>query len=360
MDPFGPSDSDYIPSAAESDESDSDLQPRTRKRSSSAQNFPSHEITNFVFVKEVVDSEDYNNCQNDPLSSAIRGRRGPNFCIYCKRKVLNFARHIQRNHSSEEEVAKIISLPPGSKERTELLTILRKRGNFLSNSYECVKPVKKANLPNTKHVPCKYCLGFYTSNLLYRHVKKCKLKTENSKTYSHLTDAQNALLLRDNMPFVDTNLVKSVFPRMMADEVSLVAKKDQLICMFGAQYIKTNQAKRSINVCSRKMRELSKLLIEMREHKPQIKSFIDVLQPENFDLVVSIAKKLSKYDEAQDRYIHPTFAFNIKSAMKQCCDIVVESVLKKNHIGLRVPAVKTENACKIFKTLVSGSWHIRC
>lgn len=52
---------------------------------------------------------------------------------------------------------------------------------------------------------------------------------------------------------------------MRADNISLVAKKDILICAFGARYLKIHREKHFATVTSRKMRELSRLVIEVNK-----------------------------------------------------------------------------------------------
>lgn len=50
-----------------------------------------------------------------------KGKKKKDFCFYCESYVLNFARHIQRNHRTELEVRQIFSLSPHrSSEEREL------------------------------------------------------------------------------------------------------------------------------------------------------------------------------------------------------------------------------------------------
>lgn len=78
--------------------------------------------------------------------------RRQHFCFYCETNVLNFARHIKRNHPMDIEVQEILSKKINSKERKKLLAKLRKKLNFLIG--ESVKPVKQPNLPGTTFLPC--------------------------------------------------------------------------------------------------------------------------------------------------------------------------------------------------------------
>lgn len=99
-----------------------------------------------------------------------------NYCFYCDKDVSHFVRHIVTWHSSEISVQQILSFPKNSKRRRELVAVLRKRGNFVSNrACDILRPVKRLKTNETSsnddYLPCKYCLGYYKKKFLYRHTK---------------------------------------------------------------------------------------------------------------------------------------------------------------------------------------------
>lgn len=85
---------------------------------------------------------------------------------------------------------------------------------------------------------------------------------------------------------------------MRADKISLVAKQDNLICAFGARYLKLHREKHFINVTSRKMRELAKILIELKKINQSIKCLFDSLKPQHFDNFVEATKVCANFDES--------------------------------------------------------------
>ncbi|CAH1384634.1 unnamed protein product, partial [Tenebrio molitor] len=95
-----------------------------------------------------------------------KGNKKKDFCFFCNEYVLNFSRHIQRNHSSEIEVQRILSLAPNTAERKQQLMILRKKGNFLVST-EIPKAVRSPMVEKNLR-PCDYCLGMYSSRQLWR------------------------------------------------------------------------------------------------------------------------------------------------------------------------------------------------
>ncbi|KAK9873740.1 hypothetical protein WA026_002096 [Henosepilachna vigintioctopunctata] len=277
-----------------------------------------------------------------------KGNKGKDYCIYCDNLVLNFARHIQNNHSYEVEVRRIFSLPPKSKERTKLLSNLRKQGNFI-NSSNIRKPVRASSINDTNVLPCTDCMGLYSVKQLWRHRKKCCANADRN----HRSLGQNMLLAHLK---IDPKLREEVFPRMRADNISLQAKKDQLICAFGSRYITTHREKHLAIVASRKMRELSKLLIEVRKYDASIKNLFEALQPKYFDSIVDATKIIAKYNFQEDRFNSPTLALNMGTTLKQCCNIAIVFVLKRKEICSSIPAAEAEANLKTMIHLIETNW----
>lgn len=166
-------------------------------------------------------------------------------CIYCEQYVTNFTRHISRKHSTEIQVFRYNSFPKGSKERQMLVNDLRKRGNFLNNvdTDKSIKPVRRPKCPTnaSQYLPCKSCYGLFKKTYLARHEKICKsAKSKLVGRNKAQSDAQNLLLAFSNN---DCQLVKDVFPHMAADEISKVAKTDELIKVFDSRYLKCHKEK---------------------------------------------------------------------------------------------------------------------
>ncbi|KAK9873488.1 hypothetical protein WA026_022899 [Henosepilachna vigintioctopunctata] len=137
---------------------------------------------------------------------------------------------------------KILSLSTGYKERKKLLNSLRnKRGNYL-NSNEVTKPVRKGAL-KSNYLPSSFCLGFYSARNLWRH-RKYTNKIENPKN----AQADTEIFFIRHL-IIDLHLRAHVFPRMRADEISQIAKKNQLICAFASRYIKTKRSAALLFVC---------------------------------------------------------------------------------------------------------------
>ncbi|CAH0563122.1 unnamed protein product [Brassicogethes aeneus] len=342
---FDDMDPDYVPSSAEVDE---DTSPEgeyynddTENMQADIKNDPPQTLS---LAKDTSENRFGILKSNGEMR---RWRKQMDYCFYCESYNLNFARHVQRNHAGEIEVKKIMCQPPKSKERRNLLDKLRKKGNYL-NSNEACKPVQRLRVAN-ELLPCDNCLGFFSSRLLWRHRNKCTGK----KTRDHQSSAQNILLA--NLK-VDAQLRKFVFPKMRGDDISLVAKSDSLICAYGARYMKIHREKHFINVTSRKMRELGRLLIEVRKREPSIKSLFDALKPKHFDLLVAATKSEAKYDMEKDKYKSPTYALNMGTTLKQCAEIAIIFALKRKQVTETIKSAEAEADLKTLIQVIESQW----
>ncbi|KAG5872200.1 hypothetical protein JTB14_011072 [Gonioctena quinquepunctata] len=206
------------------------------------------------------------------------------------------------------------------------------------------------SLPPNTILPCSECLGFYSSKQLARHRKECSKIIKKGNAQS---DVQTKSIAGIRL---DEQLKNKVLPRMRADKVSLVAKKDILICAFGSLYMKLHRKKHFINVTSRKMRELAKILIEIKKLKPTINDMYGALKPQYFDLFVIATKQVAGYDENKESFEAPTFAMNICTSIKQFCDIALNFALKKKHHYVSIQTAEAEADLKTMIHLFNSNW----
>lgn len=243
-----------------------------------------------------------------------------------------------------------------SKERKGLIAVLRNKGNFLANSgNKCTKPVRRPtghNIVSNDYLPCEFCYGYFLRKQLWRHRKKCPMNSDNRALTQ--ASAQNFLLKHLR---IDEQLKTKVFPHMRGDRISFIAKKDLLICAFGARYLKTHRDKHFIHVTSRKMRELSKLLIQLQKINCDIKNLFKALRPQYYDTVVQAVKTVAKYNEEDNSFSAPTYAMNICKSLKDCCDIAINFALKKKDVYGKISSAEAESDLKTFIHLLNSNWN---
>lgn len=284
-------------------------------------------------------------------------------CIFCEVAVTNFTRHLLRNHSEELEVAKYLSLKKGTKERKILADQLRKKGNFFNNvgGVDILKPVRRPNENidspiSNDYLPCKYCYGYLKKKYLKRHVRTCKLKGNDSRPQCRniQAEAQNLLI---TFTSEDDALVQTVFPRMAPDDISFTVKSDPLIRAFGTRYLKCHKEKHLVTVVSNKMREIGRLLIEMRKIEKHCKTLQDCLKPKYFDAIIKSTKIVSGYDSETDTYKAPSLVLKIGTSVKQCCDIAEYLLLKESSLLRKTEDVdKTIREIRTVEKLIEKQW----
>lgn len=79
---------------------------------------------------------------------------------------------------------------------------------------------------------------------------------------------------------------------------------DKLICLFGAQYLRTHHGEHFATVASRKMRELAKLLTEVTKLKPDITSLEQILKPQHYDTLVHATKVVARLVKKRNNLTH--------------------------------------------------------
>ncbi|XP_030766496.1 uncharacterized protein LOC115890407 [Sitophilus oryzae] len=238
----------------------------------------------------------------------------------------NFARHLTRCHKDDPEVQQILALPQKNKLRVMLIGNLRKRGNHLMYTMnKRITPVRKTKaFDSSKYLPCKYCLGYYSQSFLSRHVSAKHSKYKVGKGH-HKVEGQNILV--DHLP-IDKHLKRVIFPKMRPDLCSLVAKRDPLICKYAAWYLKLEQ-KHNLQICTFRMRELARLLMEIRKRNSAIKNLEEALRPKYFDLLIESMKGSIKKPE------------NLYPILRRCYDLLAAASNSNDQSKARIVKYKS-------------------
>jgi len=208
--------------------------------------------------------------------------------MFCGEKQLKLSRHLKRKHKDEATVAEAMALKDGSSKAFERI---RLRGDYHHNCN--VLALGEGEMivvrnPATKHLskassflPCPDCLGFFKGDELWRHNKRCPHKTSEPKKWKKLQLEAKLLLPTASITTaeVDEELFASVLSAMKNDNISSVARHDQVILQFGAAILE-KVGKKNANYVSQRMRQLARLLVILRarshEEEATLESFIDL------------------------------------------------------------------------------------
>ena len=162
-------------------------------------------------------------------------------------EVAKLPRHLEAVHENETEVAQALSLPKNSKERKNLLALIRNKGNHAHNvqvlkqNRGYIIPARRPTyIPNPRdYIPCDECFGYYLHMDMWRHKKNCFMRQSDPKKKggkSLQARCETLLPLPDSVP---SKLKEKVFATMTSGEIFFIARHDPMIIELGCQFLNT-------------------------------------------------------------------------------------------------------------------------
>ncbi|KAG9268080.1 hypothetical protein AMEX_G18978 [Astyanax mexicanus] len=278
------------------------------------------------------------------------------FCLYCKKPNTKIARHLERKHCNEIDVARALSFPKGSKQRAALLEEIRNKGDFEHN-IEVLENgdgqlitwrQPEANARPNDYLPCPQCWGFFVKTDLWKHQISCRVRqVKNMKKTKRIQLHASRLVPVSS----SSSGCKAVLQSMQQDDVSICVRNDPLICKFGdVLFEKHGHQKFQHSYIGQKMRELGRFLIAAREIDKSIHSLQDLLMPAKFQTVVNATRTISGFKASQNEYKTPSLACKIGYSLKKAAGILVgESLITGN--------TSTERDAKTFIEVMETQWN---
>ncbi|XP_048847978.1 uncharacterized protein LOC125718284 isoform X3 [Brienomyrus brachyistius] len=277
------------------------------------------------------------------------------YCVYCHKSNTKIARHLERWHSNEADVAHALSFRKGSNSRRKLLEQLRSKGDYCHN----IRVLKEGcgelvtwKQPSTSasandYLPCQHCLGFVLKKDLWKHECSCRLKVESMSCIKKQVQAASVFLLplQDDE---DDEEYKKILLKMQPDDISNHARSDALICKYGKMlYVHSQDAQRAY--IGQKMRQLARLVMAVGQLESRVKKLRDLIVPSRFRLVIEGVKKVSGFNAAKKKSTVPSLVRKLGYSLKKCAEIVVgEALLAEDK--------ETEERAKSFIKLHEAQW----
>ncbi|RZC40217.1 hypothetical protein BDFB_012198, partial [Asbolus verrucosus] len=118
-------------------------------------------------------------------------------------------------------------------------------------------------------------------------------------------------------------------------------------------------------VCSNKMRELARLLIELRKcNNNDNFELMNALDPVMFNTVIECATKIGGYDPQSKSYRAPSLSAHIGTSLKQASDLLIRLILKQDS-SIRCDDKEKKKRCQwtteissvAFKNLNENKWN---
>ncbi|XP_041860774.1 uncharacterized protein LOC121652200 isoform X1 [Melanotaenia boesemani] len=278
------------------------------------------------------------------------------YCVYCKKAQLKIARHLERKHSEERDVAIAFSFPVGSKKRKKLLEGLRNKGDWQHNASvlkegngEIVtwrQPPGKADIES--YLPCQHCYAMFKRTELWRHNKSCRGRAEDSQNGKRARIQKSSSSL---IPVRESSSgVQEIIHSMQQDCVTCHIRNDEMICAYGdALFAKKGREQSQHRYIAQKLRELGRFMLAAKDIDKHVASLKDICDPANFNLAIKAARHLSNYDVNKNEYGKPSTAVKIGFSLKGATETWI------GHCLMTCDG-KAEKKAKKFKELLDTSW----
>ena len=291
-------------------------------------------------------------------------------------EVAKLPRHLEAAHGNETEVAQALSLPKKSKERKNLLALIRNKGNHAHN-VQVLKQNRGYIIPARRptyisnprdYIPCDECFGYYLRMDMWRHKKNCFMRQSDLRKKSGKSlqaRCETLLPLPDSVP---RKLKEKVFATMTSGEISFIARHDPMIIKLGCQFLnQVELTSQNYQYVSCKMREAARLLQEMRKLDSSVRSLEDCINPNKFRDITQAVKNLAGHDEDTGRYVTPSLALKLGHCLKRCAKILKSKALQHADPVMKARATDFNDLCVLewsqnvssaaLTTLQQRKWH---
>lgn len=298
-------------------------------------------------------------------------------CYYCQKLVKKIGRHLISVHRNETDVQIIASIPVKQSEnedkrRSLALDKLRNLGDFmhnvdvLTNKNGILITARRLTQDqmHTFHdyLPCRYCMTFFYSKELWRHVKNCAFRNNPITNVDNMRkcerDAQKAgrlLLAGASMSRVaseNKEFMQHIIHTMVTDSVSASIQCDPLLLQLGAVLFTKLGVERASDLRCR-LRYLGKLKIELAEQGLH-GGYNELLLSQNFDAFVKATQSLCIVSTEKTlngcmKLVKPHVALKLGQFLRKTCQI-------KRGRAIRSQSTEERQQAEDFLLLLDSDW----
>jgi len=214
-------------------------------------------------------------------AASIKYRKPLRPCMYCNRMQSHLRRHMITRHRNHDDVKAALLLPKS--EQTRHFELLRKQSIFEENRKR-LKNTKIASelLQERRHGKsdvdmCRKCKGFYKSSVIWKHMLRCST--------IGTVPAEGISLSHIDLYTNDEEFKNEVLMRFHCDNAGQLCMTDPMIKTIG-KIIWGKCSKQDGKSTMGEMRKLALLLLACNRLAKQPITGYDMLNPNNFRLVV--------------------------------------------------------------------------
>ena len=253
--------------------------------------------------------------------------------------------HLTLCHSEESEVAHVITLKKGSRERRQAWAKLLLQGDY-NHNFDVLESGRgkvipkyrsKSNDQNVEDlIVCSYCKALYNKYLLYQHNKTCFMrnKSEHSSKGQPVKEGRLAMPIPKHLSQV---FYEKIILRMKKDDIFRLIQNDSLIILFGERaFYSKDLEEHTPNTISCRLRELGRLLQCLRrKSEMKISSITQALHPSIFDTILQCVREIAGFDEEKNSFKKGSVAMRLGYSMKKCASILKSEAIKNDDEELK-------------------------
>lgn len=253
-------------------------------------------------------------------------------CPFCHTPQSKLPRHMYSKHPEERDVAHHMAATD-QQTRTLLMTKMRNLGNHLHNKkvladkkgelFVVYRPSQSASLHPYNYVPCSTCLGWYRKRELWKHKTKCVLNPDKEQKKNHVKESR-ALLADGKTP-----RLAEVFSGMREDNITFTVRGESTLARYADFLLqRTAHYHTKLGYVRNSLRELGRLTLTYRELNSSSASIKDMLDPRNFQKLITATQNVAGYNENSVQFKKPSLALRIGHSLKKCAMILKASALE--------------------------------
>ncbi|KAK0166570.1 hypothetical protein PV327_004064 [Microctonus hyperodae] len=246
------------------------------------------------------------------------------FCIYCKKLVTQFGRHLlTKDHRNEEDVKLFMKYPRKSTIRKQLISKIQRKGNFLHNTNPdyntgilITARRQQSNSKNNSqdYIVCTHCQGSFSKRTIRLHYEKCN--TNHRKGVREIS-AMGRRMSAYVHASANYTLKKVIIPGMHDDAVTRAIKYDELIILAGNQFCESYTRDQHVELIRGHLRLLGRLKLAMIAKNPAIEELNEMFDTKNYQIFKDAIRSVAQYDVKKRVYGAPANATMLGTLVKK-------------------------------------------
>ncbi|KAK7082289.1 hypothetical protein SK128_016955 [Halocaridina rubra] len=290
--------------------------------------------------------------------------RSKSACAFCGEMFTHVIAHMMTAHSDVPQVAEAMLHEKGSAKRRALFIALKNKGSYLYKHYTQnegevnFSPESDSMSENSlQKIACKYCSRHYKPHKIRYHYMKCAAYKEstNHNTFTFRREMRKqdhykkCMNIMQSFPFVHERVASEILARMRQDKITTLILNDPLLLKYAEVHIQGDTMPSFVHKIKQDLRNLGKLILNLREKDETIQCMTDVLKPSSFGLVVRCVQECSGFNSLTCSYERISTPMNIGYVLRKSVELLRDDALKNMDESL-------VQQCNEFSELMINDW----